>query len=97
MKKELLVAMQAIGILLATSIKRKSYYFIDDTSLSMIDELFNANQVNLQLLAVTPALFAIFALQIVFKTLVAAIRSTSRGKVVESGDLALNSSLSWLS
>eukprot|EP01036_Dinobryon_divergens_P028176 gene28176-37077_t len=51
-KKELLVAMQAI--------------------------------VNLQLLAVTPALLSIFALQIIFKIFLSALRSTSRGRVVES-------------
>ena len=59
-KKELLVAMQAI------------------------DELFNANQVNLQLLAVTPAFFSILALQRVARGTVNLIKSTSRGRFVES-------------
>jgi nuclear-control-of-ATPase protein 2 len=59
-KKELLVAMQAI------------------------DDLFNANQVNLQLLAITPAVLSIVSLNIVSKTLIAAFRATSRGKKVES-------------
>jgi nuclear-control-of-ATPase protein 2 len=59
-KKELLVAMQAI------------------------DDLFNANQVNLQLLAITPAVLSIVSLNIVSKTLIAAFRATSRGKTVES-------------
>lgn len=58
-KKELLVAMQAI------------------------DDLFNANQVNLQLLAVTPAILALFSLQMVARTISSAIKSTARGKVVE--------------
>ena len=59
-KKELLVAMQAI------------------------DELFNANQVNLQLLAVTPAILAVLSLQIISRSVVSIIRSTSRGKIVDS-------------
>jgi hypothetical protein len=59
-KKELLVAMQAI------------------------DDLFNANQVNLQLLAITPAVLSILALNVLTKTLWAAVRATSRGKTVES-------------
>eukprot|EP01038_Epipyxis_sp_PR26KG_P007397 gene7397-10082_t len=59
-KKELLVAMQAI------------------------DELFNANQVNLQLLAVTPAILSIISLQVISKTIIAMIKSTSRGRIVES-------------
>jgi nuclear-control-of-ATPase protein 2 len=59
-KKELLVAMQAI------------------------DDLFNANQVNLQLLAITPAVLSVLALNVLTKTLWAAVRTTSRGKTVES-------------
>eukprot|EP01031_Cornospumella_fuschlensis_P025539 gene25538-30835_t len=59
-KKELLVAMQAI------------------------DELFNANQVNLQLLSVTPAILALLSFQSLFRMLTSAIKSASRGKVVES-------------
>lgn len=59
-KKELLVAMQAI------------------------DDLFNANQVNLQLLAITPAVLSLVALNILTKTLLAAVRATSRGKTLES-------------
>jgi len=59
-KKELLVAMQAI------------------------DELFNANQVNLQLLAITPAVLSILSLQILSKTFIVALRATSRGRVAES-------------
>jgi hypothetical protein len=59
-KKELLVAMQAI------------------------DDLFNANQVNLQLLAITPAVLSVLALNVLTKTLWAAVRATSRGKTVES-------------
>lgn len=59
-KKELLVAMQAI------------------------DELFNTNQVNLQLLAVTPAILSILMLQASMKAVVATIRSSSQGRFVES-------------
>ncbi len=59
-KKELLVAMQAI------------------------DELFNANQVNLQLLAVTPAILSVFLLHSFSKTLLAAVKSSSRGRFIES-------------
>jgi nuclear-control-of-ATPase protein 2 len=59
-KKELLVAMQAI------------------------DDLFNANQVNLQLLAITPAVLSVLALNVLTKTLWAAVWATSRGKTVES-------------
>jgi len=59
-KKELLVAMQAI------------------------DELFNANQVNLQLLAVTPAIFSIILIQQIARTVVAAAKSSSRGRFIES-------------
>jgi len=59
-KKELLVAMQAI------------------------DDLFNANQVNLQLLAITPAVLSIIALNIVYKTLLGVVRATSQGRKVES-------------
>jgi nuclear-control-of-ATPase protein 2 len=59
-KKELLVAMQAI------------------------DDLFNANQVNLQLLAITPAVLSILSLQILSRTLLTALRATSRGRKVES-------------
>jgi len=59
-KKELLVAMQAI------------------------DDLFNANQVNMQLLAITPAVLSIFSLQIASRTLITALRATSRGRKVES-------------
>lgn len=60
MKKELLVAMEAI------------------------DELFNANQVNLQMLAVTPAVLALLSIQNVWRLLTSAIRATSRGRVMES-------------
>lgn len=60
LKKELLVAMQAI------------------------DELFNANQVNLQLLAVTPAILLLFVIQISSKMVVSGIKSSSRGKFIES-------------
>jgi len=59
-KKELLVAMQAI------------------------DELFNANQVNLQLLAITPAVLSILSLQVLSKSFIVALRATSRGRVAES-------------
>ena len=59
-KKELLVAMQAI------------------------DELFNANQVNLQLLAVTPVILTFFFLQSFTRTVIAAMKSTSRGRFIES-------------
>lgn len=55
-KKELLVAMQAI------------------------DELFNANQVNLQLLAVTPAILAIFALQVVGRLMTSVLKATTKGQ-----------------
>jgi nuclear-control-of-ATPase protein 2 len=59
-KKELLVAMQAI------------------------DELFNANQVNLQLLAVTPAVLSIIMLQIFLRATITTIRSSSKGRFIES-------------
>jgi len=59
-KKELLVAMQAI------------------------DELFNANQVNLQLLAVTPAVLSVALVQILLRTTLTTIRSTTKGRFVES-------------
>lgn len=59
-KKELLVAMQAI------------------------DELFNANQVNLQLLAVTPAVLSVALLQILLRTTLTTIRSSTKGRFVES-------------
>ena len=59
-KKELLVAMQAI------------------------DDLFNANQVNLQLLAITPAVLSIISLNIISKTLFAVCRAILRGKTVSS-------------
>lgn len=54
-KKELLVAMQAI------------------------DELFNANQVNLQLLAVTPAILAVFGLQVMGRLVTTAVKATTKG------------------
>jgi nuclear control of ATPase protein 2 len=59
-KKELLVAMQAI------------------------DELFNANQVNLQLLAVTPAILAIIAFQVLGRLVTAIVKASSRGRGIES-------------
>lgn len=54
-KKELLVAMQAI------------------------DELFNANQVNLQLLAVTPAILAVLGLQVMGRLVTSAVKATTKG------------------
>ena len=59
-KKELLVAMQAI------------------------DELFNANQVNLQLLAITPAVLSGLFLQVLLKTFVGVVSYSRRGKFMES-------------
>jgi hypothetical protein len=59
-KKELLVAMQAI------------------------DELLNANQVNLQLLAITPAIFSGILLQNFVKVLVGVLSYSSRGKFMDS-------------
>ena len=59
-KKELLVAMQAI------------------------DELFNANQVNMQLLAVTPAVLSLLMVQVVVRQVLNTIRSSSSGRFVES-------------
>lgn len=56
LKKELLVAMQAI------------------------DELFNANQVNLQLLAVSPAIMAIFALQVMGRLVTSLVKASTKGK-----------------
>ena len=49
-----------------------------------IDELFNANQVNLQLLAVTPSVLAILSVQHLWRMLTSAIRATSKGRFVES-------------
>lgn len=62
-KKELLVAMQAI------------------------DDLFNANQVNLQLLAVTPVIMTIFFAQMMGKTAFRVFKTASRGRMIESGKL----------
>lgn len=62
-KKELLVAMQAI------------------------DELFNANQVNLQIMAITPAVLSVFLLQRASKMIISAIVSSSRGKSIESSSV----------
>ena len=59
-KKELLVAMQAI------------------------DELLNANQVNLQLLSITPAIFSGILLQNLVKVLVGVLSYSSRGKFMDS-------------
>lgn len=53
-------------------------------AMQAIDELFNANQVNLQLLAVTPAVLALFSVQALVKTVLQAVKSASRGKQVES-------------
>lgn len=49
-----------------------------------IDELFNANQVNLQLLAVTPAVLSVALLQILLRTTLTTIRSSTKGRFVES-------------
>lgn len=62
-KKELLVAMQAI------------------------DQLFNSNQVNLQLLAITPAVITLFASQMVGKILWLLFQSTTQGKEIASKQL----------
>ncbi len=62
-KKELLVAMQAI------------------------DQLFNSNQVNLQLLAITPAVITLFASQMVGKLLWLLFQSTTQGKEIASKQL----------
>jgi len=62
-KKELLVAMQAI------------------------DQLFNANQVNLQLLAITPAVVVLLASHMIGKVLWLMIQSSSQGKEMASKQL----------
>ena len=53
-------------------------------SMQAIDELFNANQVNLQLLAVTPVVVGIFAIQIFGKAALTLVTNSSRGRLVES-------------
>lgn len=53
-------------------------------SMQAIDELFNANQVNLQLLAVTPAIMSLFFVQMISKGTLNIIKTSSRGKLVES-------------
>ena len=52
-----------------------------------IDELFNANQVNLQLMAVTPAVLSIVLIQWVGRTVLAAAKSSSRGRLIESASV----------
>ena len=52
-----------------------------------IDELFNANQVNLQLMAVTPAVLSIVLIQCVGRTVLAAAKSSSRGRLIESASV----------
>lgn len=53
-------------------------------AMEAIDQLFNANQVNLQLLAITPAIVAIFSLQVIARGVIAAVKSISRGKALQS-------------
>jgi hypothetical protein len=53
-------------------------------SMQAIDELFNANQVNLQLLAVTPVVVGTFAIQIFGKAALTLVTNSSRGRLVES-------------
>lgn len=53
-------------------------------SMQAIDELFNANQVNLQLLAVAPAVLAVIALQVLARLLSSAIKASTRGRGMES-------------
>ena len=53
-------------------------------AMQAIDELFNANQVNLQLLAVTPAFFSVMLLQQFSRFVIAGVKSSSRGRFVES-------------
>lgn len=53
-------------------------------AMQAIDELFNANQVNMQLLAVTPAFFSIALIQALVRTSLSAIRSSSKGRFMES-------------
>jgi hypothetical protein len=62
-KKELLVAMQAI------------------------DELFNANQVNLQLMAVTPAIFGLMFIQTIGRTTYNILKASSRGRLMKSSSV----------
>ena len=62
-KKELLVAMQAI------------------------DDLFNANQVNLQLLAVTPVIMVIISLNTLSRAAFKIVRTTSKGRLIESSKI----------
>lgn len=52
-----------------------------------IDELFNANQVNLQLMAVTPAVLSIVLIQWTGRTVLAAAKSSSRGRLIESASV----------
>ncbi len=52
-----------------------------------IDELFNANQVNLQLMAVTPAVLSIVLIQWAGRTVLAAAKSSSRGRLIESASV----------
>ena len=57
------------------------------TSPQAIDELFNANQVNLQLMAVTPAVLSLVLVQWVGRTVLAAAKSSSRGRLIESASV----------
>ena len=57
------------------------------TTIQAIDELFNANQVNLQLMAVTPAVLSLFLIQWISRTLLAAVKSSSRGRLIESASV----------
>ena len=53
-------------------------------AMQAIDELFNANQVNLQLLAVTPAILSLFFVQGLSRTVISVVKNSSRGRFVES-------------
>ena len=53
-------------------------------AMQAIDELVNANQVNLQLLAVTPAVLSLFAVQSLARWAITAVKSSSKGRFIES-------------
>jgi hypothetical protein len=56
-------------------------------AMQAIDELFNANQVNLQLLAVTPAVLSLLLAQAVSRSIFNAVKSSSRGRLLESSSV----------
>lgn len=56
-------------------------------SMQAIDDLFNANQVNLQLLAVTPVIMTILFMQTLGKTTFRVLKTSSRGRMIESSKI----------